>query len=109
MSPMSLNNPRIKMQGRSEDDLHTQYNHKRNFTGPGRDQLARVKRDVVKLWQKLTAVDPQDLEHIQQSIIKHATSTLARTVFNMDNFAAYQATAHSVRDLLIERWNITQQ
>ncbi|KAJ3081071.1 Non-essential glycogen phosphorylase, partial [Quaeritorhiza haematococci] len=27
----------------------------------------------------------------------------------MDNFAAYQATAYSVRDRLLERWNTTQQ
>ncbi|KAI9159544.1 Non-essential glycogen phosphorylase [Blastocladiella emersonii ATCC 22665] len=109
MSPMSLQSTKFKTGGRSEDDLRNQYNHKRNYTGPPRDQLSRVKRDVIQLWQKMSVVDPSDLENIQRSIIKHATSTLARTVFNVDNFAAYQATAHSVRDFLIERWNVTQQ
>ncbi len=27
----------------------------------------------------------------------------------MDNFAAFQAIAHSVRDHLLDRWNLTQQ
>ena len=41
--------------------------------------------------------------------MNHVTKTLARSAFNMDDFAAYQAIAHSVRDRLIERWNTTQQ
>ncbi|KNE66788.1 glycogen/starch/alpha-glucan phosphorylase [Allomyces macrogynus ATCC 38327] len=57
----------------------------------------------------LSAVEPADVEQIQRSIVKHATSTLARTVFNVEKFAAYQATAHSVRDRLIEEWNVTMQ
>lgn len=95
----------------SDEDIHRrdQYNHKRNFTGLPSGQLSTLKKEAVNLWHKLSAVDPSDAEHIQKSIVKHATSTLARTVFNMDSFAAYQATSHSVRDRLIEFWNITQQ
>jgi len=92
-----------------EDVVLRDYNHKRNFTGLPSSQLSLLKKEAVTLWQKLSAVDPSDPEHIQRSIVKHATSTLARTVFNVDSFAAYQATAHSVRDRLIEFWNETQQ
>lgn len=30
-------------------------------------------------------------------------------MFNMDNFAGYQAIAHTARDQLITQWNLTQQ
>lgn len=50
-----------------------------------------------------------DVPSLQKSIVRHVTTTLARTHFNMDHFAGYQATAHSVRDRLIAAWNTTQQ
>ena len=40
---------------------------------------------------------------------RHVTKTLARSATNMDSFAAYQATALSVRDRLLDSWNATQQ
>lgn len=39
----------------------------------------------------------------------HVTKTLARSSQNIDDFAAYQAVAHTVRDQLIDSWNATQQ
>ncbi|RKO89280.1 carbohydrate phosphorylase-domain-containing protein [Blyttiomyces helicus] len=48
-------------------------------------------------------------ETIQQSFINHVNKTLARSSFNMDQQAAYQAAALSVRDRLIDEWNTTQQ
>ncbi|KAJ1505184.1 Non-essential glycogen phosphorylase [Coelomomyces lativittatus] len=71
--------------------------------------MSMLKKEVVEIWQKFSMVEPDDVNHIQQSIVQHAASTLARTIFNMDNFAAYQATSHSIRDRLIECWNMTQQ
>ncbi|GMH36665.1 hypothetical protein BSKO_04538 [Bryopsis sp. KO-2023] len=49
-----------------------------------------------------------DVLSIQQSIVNHAEYTLARSRFNFDDFEAYQATAYSLRDRLIEAWNDTQ-
>lgn len=49
-----------------------------------------------------------DVLSIQQSIVNHAEYTLARSRFNFDDFEAYQATAFSLRDRLIESWNDTQ-
>ena len=49
-----------------------------------------------------------DVLSIQQSIVNHAEYTLARSRFNFDNQEAYQATAYSLRDRLIESWNDTQ-
>ncbi|KAI9342749.1 glycosyl transferase [Zopfochytrium polystomum] len=59
-------------------------------------------------WDKYTAAEGNGLEQIQASFCRHATKTVGRQAFNMDNFAAYLSAAHSVRDRLIERWNATQ-
>jgi starch phosphorylase len=45
---------------------------------------------------------------IQQSIVNHVEYTLARSRFKFDDTEAYLATAHSLRDRLIEVWNDTQ-
>jgi glycogen phosphorylase len=46
---------------------------------------------------------------MEQFIVNHIEYTLARSRFNIDDFAAYSATAYSVRDRLIEFWNDAQQ
>lgn len=51
----------------------------------------------------------RDIPAIQHQIVNHVEYTLARTRYNFDAFGAYQATALSVRDRLIESWNDTQQ
>jgi len=48
-------------------------------------------------------------EAIQRQIVNHVEYTLARTRYNFDAQGAYQATAFSVRDRLLESWNDTQQ
>ncbi|TYI81714.1 hypothetical protein E1A91_D05G172700v1 [Gossypium mustelinum] len=44
---------------------------------------------------------------LQKDILHHVEYTVARSRFSFDDFEAYQALAHSVRDLLIERWHDT--
>lgn len=51
----------------------------------------------------------RDVPAVQRQIVNHVEYTLARTRYNFDSFGAYQATAYSVRDRLIESWNDTQQ
>ncbi|KAF8409192.1 hypothetical protein HHK36_005266 [Tetracentron sinense] len=46
---------------------------------------------------------------LQKDILDHVEYTVARSRFNFDDFEAYQALSHSVRDRLIERWHDTQQ
>ncbi|TPX34591.1 glycogen phosphorylase [Synchytrium microbalum] len=86
-------------------------NRSRNLTGASRGQSGAMNAspEAIKLWRSLTVPEPTDTHTIQASFVRHATQTLARSSFNMDTFAAYQATAYSVRDRLIERWNRTQQ
>lgn len=50
-----------------------------------------------------------DVFSIQKSIVDHVEYTVARSRFRFDDFEAYQATARSARDRLLESWNDTQQ
>ncbi|KAH9314768.1 hypothetical protein KI387_023395, partial [Taxus chinensis] len=50
-----------------------------------------------------------DVVSIQRDILDHVEYTVARNRVSFDDFEAFQATAHSVRDRLIESWNDTQQ
>lgn len=89
----------------------------RSATGPApssapsdQNALWKPTPEALKLWKKFEDEHPgADTETIQRSICNHAMKTLARSTFNMDNFAAYQAAAHSIRDRLIDHWNTTQQ
>lgn len=49
---------------------------------------------------------PDDLESL---FINHVETTLARSMYNCDNLAAYSALSSSIRDKLILHWNKTQQ
>ena len=62
-----------------------------------------------KLWNLMSTYVPKDIETIQKSIVNHSEYTLARTRFDFDRKSCYGATAHSIRDRLIESWNDTQQ
>ncbi|RUS14874.1 hypothetical protein BC937DRAFT_93200 [Endogone sp. FLAS-F59071] len=73
--------------------------HKRSFTGfaPEKleEEIATWPRGTREIWEKYSRPEGRDIESIQKSIVHHTTTTLARTPYNMDNFGAYQATAHS--------------
>ena len=60
-----------------------------------------------KIWELMSSYIGHDKKSIQRSIVNHVEYTLACTRFNFDDFAAYKATAYSVRDRLIEQWNDT--
>ena len=62
-----------------------------------------------KMWELMQSYIGSDQRSIQRSIVNHVEYTLARTRFNFDDKGAYQATAYSVRDRLIEAWNDTNQ
>lgn len=61
-----------------------------------------------KIWELMSSYIGNDKKSIQRSIVNHVEYTLACTRFNFNDFAAYQASAYSVRDRLIEQWNDTQ-
>lgn len=61
------------------------------------------------LWSLMSSYLSRDVTSIQRYIANHLEYSLARTRHSFDRFGAYQATALSVRDRLIEAWNDTQQ
>ena len=70
---------------------------------------AQVDGKQDKMWELMGSYIGGDQRSIQRSIVNHVEYTLARTRFDFDDMGAYQATAYSVRDRLIEAWNDTQQ
>ncbi|TPX68538.1 glycogen phosphorylase [Spizellomyces sp. 'palustris'] len=80
----------------------------RSHTGPSHSPAWAPPAGAEQVWNEFSKEESTDEATIQKSFIRHATKTLARSSYNMDQFAAYQATAHSVRDHLIDRWNATQ-
>ena len=62
-----------------------------------------------KLWKLSSSYLSNDVPSIQKSLVQHVEYTLARRRYKFDRGSFYQATAHSVRDRLIERWTDTQQ
>eukprot|EP00842_Homolaphlyctis_polyrhiza_P001009 jgi/Hompol1/1909/HPOL_000224-RA len=77
--------------------------------GPAAHAAWKPSPEAAKLWRQLNQPAPDDELSIQHSFVNHVSKTLARSAFNMDDFAAYQAVAFTVRDRLLDRWNATQQ
>lgn len=60
-------------------------------------------------WKKFTVENFETKDQFEKSFVRHVETTLARSLYNCDDLAAYQATSNSVRDNLITNWNKTQQ
>jgi starch phosphorylase len=58
-----------------------------------------------KIWSLMKSYIGRDKRSIERSIVNHVEYTLGLTRFNFKDFNAYQATAFSVRDRLIEQLN----
>jgi len=85
--------------------------HRRCATGilPHQQPRWLPPPETLGLWKEFETPEPAEIKAIQKSFLRHVTKTFARTAFNMDNFGSYQGTAYSLRDRLIDKWNITQQ
>lgn len=49
------------------------------------------------------------MEDFERDVVRHVETTLARSMFNCDETAAYAAASLAFRDRLITEWNHTQQ
>ncbi|CAI4823181.1 BAF_collapsed_G0058340.mRNA.1.CDS.1 [Saccharomyces cerevisiae] len=61
------------------------------------------------LWNKHQVKKFNKAEDFQDRFIDHVETTLARSLYNCDNMAAYEAASMSIRDNLVIDWNKTQQ
>ncbi|KAK8843410.1 hypothetical protein IAR55_007067 [Kwoniella newhampshirensis] len=91
--------------------------HKRSLTGsyfPAQKGIVDMEGEWPigdeKTWKsalKAMEIDKENPQDVANTVVRHVTTSLARQAGNMDTLAAYQATALSVRDQLLERWNET--
>lgn len=51
----------------------------------------------------------KDKDGFEREVVRHVETTLARSMFNCDETAAYSACSLAFRDRLILEWNRTQQ
>ncbi|KAK4711139.1 hypothetical protein R3W88_005652 [Solanum pinnatisectum] len=72
-------------------------------------ELGDRKPKVEKMFGLMDEFLKNDSISLQKDILDHVEFTVARSRFSFDDFEAYQALAHSVRDRLIERWHDTHQ
>lgn len=87
--------------------------HRRTFTGFGAGEIKSVEASIPEgqraIWENCSAKGFNSQEEFQREVVKHVETTLARSIFNCDETAAYAATSLAFRDRLITEWNHTQQ
>ncbi|WVO18296.1 hypothetical protein L204_106011 [Cryptococcus depauperatus] len=91
--------------------------HKRSLTGsyfPSQRGIVDIPGEWPvgneQTWRtaiKAMDIDQQNAQEVANTIVRHVNTTLGRQAYNVDEVAAYQATALSVRDQLLKRWNET--
>ncbi|KAK3687258.1 glycosyl transferase [Podospora appendiculata] len=87
--------------------------HKRTFTGFGAGEIKSVEASIPEpqreAWLKHQVNGFKDKDGFEENVVRHVETTLARSMFNCDEHAAYSACALAFRDRLILEWNRTQQ
>jgi len=87
--------------------------HKRTFTGFGAGEIKSVEASIPEpqreAWKKFAAKGFSTQEEFEKEVVRHVETTLARSMFNCDETAAYAASSLAFRDRLITEWNRTQQ
>jgi len=91
----------------------TRPKHKRTFTGFGAGDIKSVEASIPEpqraAWKKFMAQPFASKEEFEKEVVRHVETTLARSMFNCDETAAYAAASLAFRDRLITEWNRTQQ
>ncbi|KAJ5975751.1 hypothetical protein N7481_009458 [Penicillium waksmanii] len=87
--------------------------HKRTFTGFGPSEIKSVEASIPEplreAWRKYSAHEFTNKDEFERELVRHIETTLARSLYNCDDLAAYSGTALAFRDRLIIEWNRTQQ
>ncbi|KLJ10935.1 starch phosphorylase [Blastomyces silverae] len=87
--------------------------HKRTFTGLGPQDIKKVEASIPEplreAWRKFSAKEFGTKDEFGKEVVRHVETTLARSLFNCDELAAYSGTALAFRDRLVIEWNKTQQ
>jgi hypothetical protein len=70
---------------------------------------ASIPEPQREAWKKYQAKGFESKEEFEKEVVRHVETTLARSMFNCDETAAYAAASLAFRDRLITEWNRTQQ
>ncbi|OAA68441.1 glycogen phosphorylase [Niveomyces insectorum RCEF 264] len=109
----STSAPIVDIQGSVGPAGITRPKHRRTFTGFGAQEIKSVEASIPEpqreAWLKHQVTGFSTKDEFEKELVRHVETTLARSMFNCDEFAAYSATSLAFRDRLILEWNRTQQ
>ena len=87
--------------------------HQRTHTGYGKEEIKAIQAQIApssqNAWKKLALTPFTNKEEFEREVVRHVSTTLARSLYNCDDLAVYEATSLAMRDRLIIEWNKTQQ
>ncbi|KAI0203778.1 glycosyltransferase family 35 protein [Astrocystis sublimbata] len=87
--------------------------HKRTITGFGPSQIKSVEASIPEpqreAWTTHEFQGFQNKDEFEKEVVRHVETTLARSIYNCDQSAAYSAASLAFRDRLVKEWNKTQQ
>ncbi|KAF7597618.1 Non-essential glycogen phosphorylase [Aspergillus hancockii] len=87
--------------------------HKRTYTGLAPAEIKSVEASIPEplreAWRKHSINGFTNKDEFEKELVRHVETTLARSLYNCDELAAYSGTALAFRDRLIIDWNKTQQ
>lgn len=87
--------------------------HRRTMTGFTPQEIktidATIPQRCRQVWEKNSVTSFTTKDALEARFISHVETTLARSMYNCDELAAYQALSNTLRDQLIIQWNKTQQ
>ncbi|KAK4240371.1 carbohydrate phosphorylase-domain-containing protein [Achaetomium macrosporum] len=105
--------PIVDIQGSVVPEGISRPKHRRTFTGFGAGEIKHVEASIPEpqreAWLKHQTGGFKDKDGFEREVVRHVETTLARSLYNCDESAAYSACALAFRDRLILEWNRTQQ
>ncbi|KPM42392.1 Glycogen phosphorylase [Neonectria ditissima] len=109
----STSAPIVDIQGAVAPAGISRPKHTRTATGFGPSEITGVEASIPEpqreAWKKNQTSGFRGKTEFEKEVVRHVETTLARSVFNCDENAAYAATSLAFRDRLILDWNRTQQ
>ncbi|KAK3901263.1 glycosyltransferase [Staphylotrichum tortipilum] len=109
----SVGAPIVDIQGSVGPAGISRPKHKRTLTGFGASEIKTVEASIPEpqreAWLRHQCSGFKDKDGFEREVVRHVETTLARSLYNCDESAAYSACALAFRDRLILEWNRTQQ
>ncbi|KAF4980260.1 hypothetical protein FZEAL_3697 [Fusarium zealandicum] len=109
----STSAPIVDIQGSVGPAGASRPKHTRTATGFGAGEIKNFEASIPEpqreAWKRSQSSGFTGKDGFESEVVRHVETTLARSMFNCDEHAAYSATSLAFRDRLIIDWNKTQQ